>query len=256
MNVILKYSDQLFLDSLYPKWAERENIFRQTLSIFTISVVGFAFLYLLIAAFSFKFIFDKKIMKAKQFLPNQIRREIVLSLKSIPVMGVLTTPFFLGEVRGYSRLYQFTEVDVRLSDIIMSVIGFIVFTDTAIYWIHRWLHHPLVYAYVHKPHHQWIVTTPFASHAFHPLDGFLQSVPYHVYVYLFPMEEHLYFALLIMVNIWSISIHDGNHQMLNQVVNSAACHTLHHREFNYNYGQYFTIWDRLGGTYRSPDKYC
>jgi len=24
------------------------------------------------------------------------------------------------------------------------------------------------------------------------------------------------------------------------------------REFNYNYGQYFTLWDRIGGTYRDP----
>jgi len=24
------------------------------------------------------------------------------------------------------------------------------------------------------------------------------------------------------------------------------------REFHYNYGQYFTLWDRIGGTYRDP----
>lgn len=256
MNVILKFSDHYLLDSLYPQWAERENVLRQTLSIFTISVVGFVILYFLVASLSYLILFDKNIMKSKLFLRNQIRREITLSVKSLPLIAVLTTPWFLGEVRGYSRLYRFTEVEISLSELMMSVIGFIVFTDTAIYWIHRWLHHPLVYGIVHKPHHQWIVTTPFASHAFHPVDGFLQSVPYHIYVYLFPMEEHLYFFLLIMVNIWSISIHDGNHKMKNKVVNSAACHTLHHREFNYNYGQYFTIWDRLGGTYRSPDKYC
>jgi Delta7-sterol 5-desaturase len=23
--------------------------------------------------------------------------------------------------------------------------------------------------------------------------------------------------------------------------------------FNYNYGQFFTLWDRLGGSYRKPD---
>ena len=26
-------------------------------------------------------------------------------------------------------------------------------------------------------------------------------------------------------------------------------HDLHHARFNYNYGQYFTVWDRLMGTY-------
>jgi lathosterol oxidase len=47
-------------------------------------------------------------------------------------------------------------------------------------------------------------------------------------------------------------------------INSAAHHTVHHLEFNYNYGkddsifdtfsgQYFTLWDRIGGSYRRPD---
>jgi Delta7-sterol 5-desaturase len=33
------------------------------------------------------------------------------------------------------------------------------------------------------------VPTPWASHAFHPVDGFLQSTPYHVYAFLFPMNK-------------------------------------------------------------------
>lgn len=28
---------------------------------------------------------------------------------------------------------------------------------------------------------------------------------------------------------------------------------MHHLYFNYNYGQYITVWDRLGGTYRKPE---
>lgn len=29
---------------------------------------------------------------------------------------------------------------------------------------------------------------------------------------------------------------------------------MHHLYFNYNYGQYITLWDRLGGTYRTPEE--
>jgi hypothetical protein len=32
------------------------------------------------------------------------------------------------------------------------------------------------------------------------------------------------------------------------IVNGAACHTMHHLYFNYNYGQFTTLWDRLGGS--------
>lgn len=28
---------------------------------------------------------------------------------------------------------------------------------------------------------------------------------------------------------------------------------MHHLYFNYNYGQYTTLWDRLGGSYRKPN---
>lgn len=39
----------------------------------------------------------------------------------------------------------------------------------------------------------------------------------------------------------------------NPIVNGAACHALHHSCFEGNYGQFFTAFDRLGGTYRKPD---
>jgi len=50
------------------------------------------------------------------------------------------------------------------------------------------------------------VPTPFASHAFHPLDGYLQSVPYHLFIFLFPLHRWLYLALFVFVNFWSILV--------------------------------------------------
>lgn len=76
---------------------------------------------------------------------------------------------------------------------------------------------------------------------FQRLDGFLQSVPYHIYVFLFPMHKVVYLVLFICVNIWTISIHDGEYFTHSQIINGAAHHTLHHLYFNYNYGQYFTL---------------
>lgn len=45
--------------------------------------------------------------------------------------------------------------------------------------------------YLHKQHHIFKIPTPFASHAFHPLDGFLQSLPYHLYPFIFPLNKVL-----------------------------------------------------------------
>lgn len=97
--------------------------------------------------------------------------------------------------------------------------------------------------------------TPFASHAFHPLDGYAQSLPYHIFVYLFPLHKLLYIGLFGFVNMWSILIHDSDmitNTPFEKVINGPAHHTLHHIYFTVNYGQYFTGFDRLGGSYRQP----
>ena len=139
-----------------------------------------------------------------------------------------------------------------------TLLTFIMFTDFIIYWIHRWLHHPLIYKNIHKPHHQWKVPSPFASHAFHPLDGFAQSLPYHIYVFLFPMHKFVYLLLYVLVNVWTVSIHDGDYRVpkfLKPFINGSAHHMDHHVYYNYNYGQYFTLWDRIGGSFRYPTAY-
>ena len=92
---------------------------------------------------------------------------------SLPQMAVLTAPWFLAEVRGYSKLYMNPD-DYGWWYMVFQYPLFLVFTDFWIYWIHRGLHHPIVYKTLHKPHHRWIVPTPFASHAFHPIDGYSQ----------------------------------------------------------------------------------
>ena len=52
----------------------------------------------------------------------------------------------------------------------------------------------------------YTVPTPFASHAFHPLDGYLQSVPYHLFIFIFPLHRWLYLGLFVFVNFWSILV--------------------------------------------------
>mmetsp|Transcript_32632 Transcript_32632/g.84264 ORF Transcript_32632/g.84264 Transcript_32632/m.84264 type:complete len:187 (+) Transcript_32632:462-1022(+) len=163
-------------------------------------------------------------------------------------MACATSPLFVGEVLGYSKLHNEFH---GWGWILLSAVTFLLFTDMCVYWVHRFLHHPSLY-YFHKPHHLWKVSSPFASHAFHPVDGFAQGFPYHLYVYLFPMNKYLYVFMFIFVNAWTISIHDGTYWMPGSIINTAAHHTDHHLFFNYNYGQYFTLWDRIGGSFRKP----
>lgn len=68
------------------------------------------------------------------------------------------------------------------------------------------------------------------------------------------MNIYAYLGAFILVQFWTIAIHDRAYFVNNSWINGAAHHTIHHLEFNYNYGQYFTLWDRIGGSYKRPDK--
>ncbi|CAG8492305.1 1614_t:CDS:2 [Diversispora eburnea] len=48
----------------------------------------------------------EELMKHPKFLKNQIRKEIRLAALGFPLTSLVTVPWFLGEVRGYSRLYE------------------------------------------------------------------------------------------------------------------------------------------------------
>ena len=70
------------------------------------TLIGIFLLYFVFATLSFWFIFNHEMMKHPRFLKNQVKLEIQSSLKAFPGMIALTLPWFLGEVRGYSRLYD------------------------------------------------------------------------------------------------------------------------------------------------------
>lgn len=210
--------------------------------------------YYVFSSLSYFFVFDHNTFKHPKFLKNQIFLEMKQANIAMPIMAIFTAPCFLAEVRGYGKLYDDpSDAPFPLYNLLQFPL-FILFTDFFIYLIHRGLHHPSLYKHLHKPHHKWIMPTPFASHAFHPIDGFAQSVPYHVFPFVFPLQKFAYIALFFFINIWTIFIHDGEYIANSPVINGAACHTMHHLYFNYNYGQFTTLWDRVGGSYRKPNE--
>lgn len=239
---------------IYSSMLGRSNLLRELISIFFITAIFGWALYLSVAYISYLTVFDKKIFNHPRYLKNQIYLEIHQAVTAIPTMVLLTAPFFLLDINGYSKLYfKVDESTGGWKAVIFQVPAFILFTDCLIYYIHRWLHWPLVYKRLHKPHHKWIVCTPFASHAFHPVDGWAQGLPYHIFPMLFPLHKVSHLFLFTFVNFWTVMIHDGQYLSNDPFINGTACHTIHHLYFNYNYGQFTTLWDRLGGSYRKPD---
>ncbi len=222
-------------------------------------VMTYAF-YFTFCPLTYYFLFKRKDSKSGNNKANwyqregkdQVRNEIKTSLWSIAVMTAMTAPFELLVESGKTKIYwDLNQHGGKLYAFVISPILFITFSDTCIYWIHRALHHKMLYKPLHKLHHRYKETTPFSAYAFHPIDGWLQGCPYHIFVFLFPMHHVSYFISLACVGMWTINIHDRVTWNL-PFVNGAAHHTVHHTGFNYNYGQYLVFWDKFGGSYKDP----
>lgn len=259
-DLLLQLSEDFFFEPYV--WVAGSTAFprshpvREFISLAAIVALGAMLLYFSVATAAYYLLFDRTILDDKRALPNQIRKEIRHTLESVPTGTLVTTAVFALEVRGHSLLFDDLSDRTPLWHV-GSLVWFFAFTDCFVYFAHRGLHDiKFLYKYVHKPHHAWKVTSPFASHAFHPFDGFAQSLPYHIFVFLFPLNKYVYLAAYVGVNFWTVSIHDGYccvPAFLRGIINGAAHHTDHHSYFNYNHGQYTTLWDRIGGTYREPD---
>jgi Delta7-sterol 5-desaturase len=218
----------------YESSLSRDNGWRQLMTLFAITLVFGNILYFVCSGLSYWLVFDKSTFKHPKFLKDQVKLEIKQAMSGMVGMAALTAPCFWLDVRGYAKLYDHPDEAPFWLYNFLQFPFFLLFTDMLIYFIHRGLHHPSIYKTLHKAHHKWIMPTPFASHAFHPVDGFLQSVPYHLFPFLFPLQKFAYVTLFVFVNIWTIFIHDGEYMANSPILNGAACHTMHHLYFNYS----------------------
>lgn len=166
--------------------------------------------------------------------------------------GLLMLPIHLLIAKNYSKMY-YDVADHGWAWMFGQVAVLLVFTETLIYWTH-WAFHksPFLWKYVHERHHKYRVPQPYSALSFNPMDSFLQAVPHHIAAFFFPVHAGIYVASVTFVTLWAVCIHDRVSFVRWPWLNYTDHHTLHHWYSDFNLGQYFTFWDRLVGTYRSP----
>ncbi|XP_064383184.1 fatty acid hydroxylase domain-containing protein 2-like [Halichondria panicea] len=128
---------------------------------------------------------------------------------------------------------------------VFHFIGFLVFEEIGFYYSHRLLHHPRLYKYIHKTHHEWTAPTGITALYCHPLEHFIANAGP---VGLGPiiMGSHASIASLwIIIAVVNTTIsHSGYHLPF---LPSSEAHDFHHLKFNQNYGV-LGVLDRLHGT--------
>lgn len=202
---------------------------------------------------------DWLFMKIQQKFPEnkQIWTEVKYSVLSLGVFASVIVLMRVAHVYGilHTHVYhKFSEHGVAY--FIGTTIFIIFFHDTYFYWMHRLMHHPLLYERVHKVHHLSKNPTPWAAFSFHPIEAVLEIGFVPILVFTLPLH---YISLLIL-SMWQIGFNVMGHlgyeifprnMMKNPVfkwMNTSTNHNMHHKFVKCNYGLYFNIWDVVMNT--------
>jgi sterol desaturase/sphingolipid hydroxylase (fatty acid hydroxylase superfamily) len=197
---------------------------------------------------------ENRKLNKKKYKQGQFRKEIKWSLITSLLFSVAGTITVILWQKGYTKVY--TEIhQYGWWYLPVSLIVFLFFHETYYYWLHRWMHLPAIFKIVHKVHHDSNIASPFTAFSFHPLEGLLQAVFLPVMLMILPMHYFVIIMILIIMTFSSVVNHldielypAGSKSFIGKWIIGATHHSLHHKQFKYNYGLYFTFWDKLKKT--------
>lgn len=185
-----------------------------------------------------------------------IKGQIKLSQASLTIYTMLPVFDEWMIESGYTKVY-FTVEEIGGWLPHLGVMAFyFLCVEINIYWMHRTLHtNKFLYKHIHLKHHEYNkpeTLTPWASIAFHPLDGILQASPYVYLMTFIPCHYLSHICMVFSTAIWATYIHDAMDWNVDPIMGSKY-HTVHHTHYIYNYGQIFTLCDWFWGTLKVPD---
>ncbi|TDB64517.1 sterol desaturase family protein [Arundinibacter roseus] len=229
--------------------------------------------FLLTAAFMFLGIFGRYVAIAllfsvlvqgvykDKFSPRQVQKrprrdrqtqvEIGWSFFTSILFALAGAAMVLVWQKGFTKVYlEVNEYPLWWLPVSLIIVLFL--HETYYYWLHRWMHRPSIYKYVHKVHHDSITTSAWTSFSFHPLESILQAIFIPGLLFILPL--HLYtIGLVLLIMTTTSVINHLNTELYPQDFHThwfghwwigATHHSLHHSQFRTNFGLYFTFWDK------------
>ncbi|QJW91033.1 sterol desaturase family protein [Spirosoma taeanense] len=202
--------------------------------------------------------FKGRKIQSKDPRAGDYKREILYSAQSIVIMAtvaVLSLTVLVPVNRVYLDRHEYS-----LGYYLFTLVYMLVLHDTYFYWMHRFIHHPRVFRFLHLVHHRSTNPSPWAAYAFHPLEALFESAILLLITFSLPVHWSavmLFFTFSVLHDVYihlGYEILPANFQntKLGRWISTSVNHNQHHKHFDGNYGLYFTFWDRMMGTLR-PD---
>jgi ring-1,2-phenylacetyl-CoA epoxidase subunit PaaE len=211
--------------------------------------------YLLVWVIFAKPLAKNKIQLSKRAGIDQIKDETINTFLVILTNGLFTGVIFWLRDRGLTQFYTETGKFGIWYEILAAVI-LLLLSDSWFYWVHRGLHHPKIYKYIHAEHHKSLDTTPFTTNSFHVLEPILLTLWIIPAVMIMPVSFATLGVTQFIGAFNNLKSHLGyelypkffaNIFPLNMLATSTN-HNLHHTRFNGNYALMIRFWDIVCGT--------
>ncbi|TAE53582.1 MAG: hypothetical protein EAZ89_07315, partial [Bacteroidetes bacterium] len=157
--------------------------------------------------------------------------------------------------KGYTKIYSdFGEYGWAWAGISFFLLLFL--NDTFFYWSHRAMHHPRLYRFFHKVHHESTDPSPLTSGAFHPSEAVVENVMFMVLPFVMPLHMGVIIVWQIFDMLNNVLAHLGyelypagwTKTPVLKWKTASVHHNMHHQLFHGNYALYFTWWDKWMGT--------
>ena len=190
---------------------------------------------------------------------GQRRREILFSMLTVLVFSANGALIYLGVKAGVLQLYTALD-EFGWVYLAASLILLVLAHDTWFYWTHRLFHQPWVFRWTHRTHHRSVAPTPWAAYSFAPPEAALQAIFLTLMLLVVPLHPIVIFVFLVHMIVRNVLGHAGVELMprawlagwWGRWLTTTLHHDMHHAQGGYNYGLYFTWWDRIGRT-EHPD---
>ncbi|TAE25288.1 MAG: hypothetical protein EAZ92_12355 [Candidatus Kapaibacterium sp.] len=192
---------------------------------------------------------NRKIQLSKRAGAHQIREEVVATLLSFIGSTVFMLSIVTLKDNGLTKFHA-EAGKYGWSYEILTVVVMVLISDTWFYWSHRAMHHAKVYKYVHALHHKSLDVNPYTSTSFHVIEAVLLTVWILPLGMLMPVSMAALGVMQVVGTLNNLKSHLGYELFpgfftfppFNMLV-TATNHSLHHTQYNGNYGLFFRFWD-------------
>ena len=199
--------------------------------------------------------FEHRIIQKKRPKAKKMWMEFRYSMSTVFIFALIGTGIVMAEQAGYTQIYKDIS-EFGVGWFFGSIGVAILIHDAYFYWAHRLMHHPKIFKQVHLVHHCSTNPSPWAAYSFHPIEAVIEAGIFPLIIFTIPMHGIALATVLVYMISRNVIGHLGIEILPKWFMKvpflnlhtTTVHHDLHHKNFDTNYGLYFTWWDRWFGT--------